>query len=535
METVRTCAVIAGHTVGAGVYPGPAEERLDSTTPLAHTVGKGIRGKDPMTPQTPAPAPASPPGAGGLRPRRDDRLPGRLARSAAERKTGAQLSTDEFAGWLAGRSAAHRFRVERIPFDRLEGWSFDADTGNLRHRSGRFFTVEGLHARVDEGPVREWRQPIIVQPEVGILGILAKEFDGVLHFLMQAKMEPGNRNLLQLSPTVQATRSNYTKVHRGADVKYIDYFVQPGRGRPLADVLQSEHGAWFYRKANRNMLVETDEEVPLDPDFCWLTLGQIGELLRRDNIVNMDARTVLACAPVTHQEDDGPESGAALHSDAEVRSWFTGERARHEVAVTRTPLNEVTGWRRGPSSIEHEEGRYFSVIAVAVEAGNREVTGWTQPLFEPVGLGVTAFLTRRIGGVLHLLVHARVEGGFLDTVELAPTVQYTPGNYAHLDPADRPPFLDEVLTADPSRVRYEAVHSEEGGRFLNAESRYLFVSAENREGTGPAGGAAAADLPPPGYRWLSVDQLSALARHSHYVNVQARTLLACLHAGAVNG
>jgi hypothetical protein len=88
-------------------------------------------------------------------------------------------------------------------------------------------------------------------------------------------------------------------------------------------------------------------------------------------------------------------------------------------------------------------------------------------------------------------------------------------------------FLDEVLTADPSRVRYEAVHSEEGGRFLNAESRYLFVSAD------PDGGAAAGDLPP-GYRWLSVDQLSALARHSHYVNVQARTLLACLHAGAVN-
>jgi oxidase EvaA len=480
-------------------------------------------------------APAASVEPGGLRPRRDARLPGRLALSAAERKAGTQLHTEDFTGWLAERAQAHQFKVERIPFARLEGWSFEETGGNLVHRSGRFFTVEGLHGTVDEGPVREWRQPIIVQPEVGILGILAKEFDGVLHFLMQAKMEPGNRNLLQLSPTVQATRSNYTKVHRGADVKYIDYFVQPGRGRPLADVLQSEHGSWFFRKANRNLLVETEEEVPLDPDFCWLTLGQIGELLRRDNVVNMDARTVLACAPVAAPAEDGGADGGAggavaLHSDSELHSWFTGERSRHEISITRTPLNEVTGWRRGASSIDHEDGRYFSVMAVAVQAGNREVTGWTQPLFEPVGLGVTAFLTRRIGGVLHLLAHARVEGGFLDTVELAPTVQCDPGNYAHLAAADRPPFLDEVLAAPPERIRYQAVHSEEGGRFLNAESRYLFVEAD------PAGAAGTgADALPPGYRWLTPDQLGALAQHGHYVNVQARTLLACLHAGAVNG
>ena len=37
-------------------------------------------------------------------------------------------------------------------------------------------------------------------------------------------------------------------------------------------------------------------------------------------------------------------------------------------------------------------------------------SGWTQPLFEPVGTGVTAFLTQEFDGVPHVLVHARVEG-----------------------------------------------------------------------------------------------------------------------------
>ncbi|MFF9912757.1 NDP-hexose 2,3-dehydratase family protein [Streptomyces sp. NPDC013457] len=453
-----------------------------------------------------------------LNPRHDPALGARFIRSAQVTDAGAQLRTADFDHWLQGRRKAHHFRVERIPFAELDGWSFQDGTGNLGHRSGRFFTVEGLSVDTDTGPFPHWQQPIIKQPEVGILGILVKEFEGVLHFLMQAKMEPGNRNLLQLSPTVQATRSNYTKVHRGADVKYLEHFTDPGRGRVLADVLQSEHGAWFFRKANRNMLVETDEDVPLDEDFCWLTLGQIGELLSRDNVVNMDSRTVLACAPVASSEP------GALLSDTALLSWFTARRSAAEVRAERIPLGQVEDWVRGESSIDHVKGRFFRVVAVAVEAANREVRGWTQPLFEPCGIGVTAFVTRRIGGVPHLLAHAKMEGGFLDRIELAPTVQYTAANHADRTGDGRPPFLDLVLSADPARVRYDVLHSEEGGRFLNAESRYLFVEADESE---------APLNPPPGYAWVTPGQLRSLVRHSHYVNVQARTLLSLLNAGAV--
>ncbi|WP_406476748.1 NDP-hexose 2,3-dehydratase family protein [Streptomyces sp. NBC_01615] len=449
-----------------------------------------------------------------LKPREDTVLPSRIARSAAA-TTGAWLRTEDFADWLEQRRRAHQFEVERIPFAELDGWFFQQDTGDLVHHSGRFFSVQGLHVTTGDGAVRDWHQPVISQPEVGILGILVKEFDGVLHFLMQAKMEPGNPNLLQLSPTVQATRSNYTKVHKGADVKYIEYFTDPRRGRVHADVLQSEHGSWFLHKSNRNMIVEAVGDVPLHDDFCWLTLGQIGELLHRDNVINMDSRTVLSCAPFPD------ETNGALHSDTELLSWFTAERSRHDVSAVRVPLAGLPGWRRGEKAISHEEGRYFDVVAVRVQAGSREVTGWSQPLFEPVGRGVTAFLTRHIDGVPHVLAHARVEGGFLDTVELGPTVQYTPGNHAHLGEAGRPPFLDLVLGARADRIRYEAVHAEEGGRFLNAESRYLIVEADEDE--------APLD-PPPGYRWVTPAQLTTLVRHGHYVNVQGRTLLACLNA-----
>src|SRR5688572_22943980 len=157
---------------------------------------------------------------------------------------GRFLATDDIPKWLDSRREMHRFSVRRIPLDELASWHFANGTGNLVHESGRFFSVEGLTVVTSYPENSVYHQPIINQPEIGILGILAKRFEGILHFLIQAKMEPGNVNLVQLSPTVQATRSNYTKVHGGSAVRYLEYFAERSRGSVLVDQLQSEQGSF---------------------------------------------------------------------------------------------------------------------------------------------------------------------------------------------------------------------------------------------------------------------------------------------------
>lgn len=472
--------------------------------------------------------------AGRLQRREDDSLPVRFARSAAT--TDGLLGMDDVLAWLAARRAADTARISRVALTGLDGWSFQEGTGDLTHHSGRFFAVGGVHVTAEDGPVREWRQPIIRQPEVGILGLLAKEFDGVPHVLLQAKMEPGNPGgVVQLSPTVQATRSNFTKVHGGSSVRYIEYFTDPDRARIVSDSLQSEHGSWFLHKSNRNMTVVTrDDDVPVHEAFCWLTLGQIGALLREDDTVNMDTRTVLSCLPVAVPDgglppaDDGgfaaavqrsaAPHGPSLHRDIDVLSWMTAERARRSLTVHSVPLGDLPDWGLEDGTLCHREGRYFDVVGVGVEADNREVARWSQPLLRPRGKGVCAFLTRRVDGVLHLLAHARAEAGLPDTVQIAPTVQYTPGNYDWLPADRRPRFLQEVVDGTAGAVRYEATHAEEGGRFLDAESSYRLIEVSE-------------DFPaqePPGHRWLTLAQLLMLCDHDNRVNVQARTLLACL-------
>ena len=110
------------------------------------------------------------------------------------------------------------FITNIVPLDSLQEWKFNKKNGNFFHKSNRFFSVQGMKSNEKEFP-------ILVQPEIGILGFLASKVNGVLHFLVQLKIEPGNPNGVQLSPTVQATRSNYSQVHGGKLPTYLDFFI----------------------------------------------------------------------------------------------------------------------------------------------------------------------------------------------------------------------------------------------------------------------------------------------------------------------
>ena len=87
--------------------------------------------------------------------------------------------------WLSCRNKAVAVDVEPVPWVDLRGWNFDPLTGNLVHDSGRFFSVVGIDVRTNAGTVSHWRQPIINQPEVGILGIIRKNFGGETRYLMR--------------------------------------------------------------------------------------------------------------------------------------------------------------------------------------------------------------------------------------------------------------------------------------------------------------------------------------------------------------
>lgn len=434
-------------------------------------------------------------------------LRARLLQSARceESSTG---TVEEGLAWLSSRSRADRFDVEPVRLSDLLEWRADRTCGDLVHRSGRFFKVCGLRVRTAR---RTFDQPFLLQPEVGVLGFLVREIDGCLHFLMQAKAEPGNPRGWQLAPTVQATPSNYTRVHGGDSPPLLDRFLNDSE-RVLVDVVQSEHEAVFLGKKNRNMVVEEHDQHALGAGHRWFTLGQIARLLNIPNLVNMDTRSVLSCLPLRHDTDAG-----ATPDDDAVTAWLKAA-APPAPQLERVGLSAMRGWRGG-DRIAPDDGEGFAVMGVRVSASCREVARWDQPMVAATVPGLVAFVMQRREGRMHVLGQACHAPGAADGPLIGPTVRRGVGDVL-ADPDDTPPpFLSLVTSPPPGALRYDVVHSEEGGRFHMVETVHRIVEIAPDE---------ALDCPP-AFRWLALSQLERLVTRRS-VSLHARSLLACLAA-----
>lgn len=458
--------------------------------------------------------------------------------------TGSFMSTGEILVWMKRQSTEVVTDIRQIPIDKLKGWSYRED--KICHNSGHFYSIEGIHIKTNYRIIHQWDQPIINQPEIGFLGFIVKKIDGVLHFLVQAKVEPGNLNLVQLSPTLQATRSNYTLAHGGKSPAYLEYFNGEKNVMILVDLLQSEQGARFLRKRNRNMIVEVDEkeELEVKTNYIWATLGQIKELLRYPNVVNMDSRTVLACINYgsypertlylldqmrrminanSSKQDAFLYSVLSaenhLHDLHDIIQWITLMKFKYELSVTPIGISQMRHWTYDGHTISHKEGKYFDVIGVSIEIGNREVVSWDQPMVHPAQAGLIAFIVKKIRGIYHFLVQAKMECGNFDIVEMAPTVQCMTGNYRKGQNEYSIPYLEEVLNAPKERIWYSCYQSEEGGRFFQEQNLNTIVEVGE-------------EFPlevQENYCWMTLNQMLSFVSYNYYLNMAARSLISAIH------
>lgn len=458
-------------------------------------------------------------------------------------KNSSFLSTPEILAWIKQLNSEINTRITKIPLNNLNKWKINQNTGFIHHESGNFFSIEGIEIQTNWGRVNHWEQPIINQPEIGLLGILTKKIDGILHFLMQAKIEPGNLNVVQISPTLQATKSNYTKAHKGKTPHFLEYFLNSTKKTTiLLDQLQSEQGARFLKKRNRNIIVEVEpnEKLEIPSNFQWMTLGQIKDLIKYDNVINMDTRTVISGISFGSYSSQTIEFFSTLNEQQglnkfllnsilnnefhlndydQIFSWITNLKSKYELNVKSKNLNQITDWIFDGNTIEHKEKKYFSVIGVNVEIENREVTSWDQPMILPAQEGIVAFLIKKINGVYHFLVQAKLEAGNFDIIELAPTVQCLTGNYRTGLNEYSVPFIQEVMEANTSQIWYSALQSEEGGRFFQEQNKNMIIETTEDFSIEV----------PENYCWMTLNQLLTFIKFNNYLNIASRSLISAIN------
>ena len=206
---------------------------------------------------------------------------------------------DYIINWFNKKREESDMIVEEIGINDLDKWNVDPNTGNVKHESGGFFEVIGVKASNTfdrEVGKKGWTQPMIAKNPGGILGIIMRRINGIPHYLLQAKAEPGNIGKLQLSPTLQATTSNLLKAHGGAKPLFAEYFDDENNPKIIYAKWQSEDGGRFHLKSNYNMIVEVneDEELKIPDSFVWVTLYQIKQLMKIENFVGPHVRGIIS-------------------------------------------------------------------------------------------------------------------------------------------------------------------------------------------------------------------------------------------------
>jgi len=428
---------------------------------------------------------------------------------------------DELLTWIEERNRILTVNIIPNRLSESNFWIYDSEIGRIHNKNHSFFEISGMRCG-------EVEQPIILQDEIGYLGILSKEINGVLHFLMQAKIEPGNINKIQISPTIQATKSNFTQKHGGNQPAYFDYFIEADKHTIIVDQIQSEQSSRFYKKRNRNIvLLVENEEIEVLPSHCWMTLWQLKQLMHYDNLVNMDTRTVLSCLPLAMLDDERGRMRKyftdqslynsifdAADSDdlAVIYNYINNYKMFNYARPEFIRLDEMSNWQMDDWGIRCKEPYSFSVIYCNIEVEGREVRHWTQPLFKAEGMALFGLFTTVIAGKRRFLVKAQAEVGCFDGMELGPTVQREAVCWEPENEMDKL-FIERLKQG--KGVKHNVILSEEGGRFYQEQNRNVILETEPFE-------------PPKGYFWADYKTLNLLTQVNNCLNIQLRNLLSLL-------
>ena len=196
--------------------------------------------------------------------------------------------------WHKKITSKNRVKINKISLDKMEKWKIDKKLKKIEHDSKHFFTIEGYKiVNASSREVSNWSQPFIKQVNYkgGIIGLIRTKFNGVPHYLVQSKFEPGNIGKNLISPSVQSTYSNLFRKHEGKGNIYLKYFTQKNT---LHKKWINEDGGRFMKKQNLHWIVKSDSKIKITDDFKWITLWDIIYLAKNTNFINCHLRTLIS-------------------------------------------------------------------------------------------------------------------------------------------------------------------------------------------------------------------------------------------------
>jgi len=410
------------------------------------------------------------------------------------------MNTNELIDWLKSQKKNNKIRIRKKKIDLLKDWIFKDNI--IFHKSKNFFSIKAF---LFQQKNKKRFQPLILQKEHGILGIIKQNKKGKDYYLLQSKIEPGNINGIQISPTVQATKSNYLRKHGGKKTLFLDYFLkQQKKLKIVSKIKLSEQGSRFLNKKNWNILLETDKtNILLKKNYCWLTKENIRYLINKKNMLNMDTISVLSSAIKKNLNEN------LINSNNNLKNRLNQFDKKIKSTRKIISFDNLKGWKIKKNSISDIKNKYFSIFFIDVIANLREVNKWEQPILSDHSSSLNGFLVSKINNTKHYLLKIINEPGF-DQSKYTSTIFEKNFN---LNSRKNIKFLSFFKK---NNCLMNLVNSDEGGRFLNNQTRNLINEIKDYKKINLN----------KNFIWASHNQVIDLIKQNK-ITIEARNLFAC--------
>ena len=403
--------------------------------------------------------------------------------------------------WLQQQRKEQFLTINKINLSKLQKWVFNKK--EMYHETKRFFRIVGIKINSNFYKKKIWYQPIIVQKEIGILGIIKNIKTN--KYLLQAKVEPGNINKIQISPTVQATKSNYSRIHGGKTIPYLAFFKRKNKNFSL----QTEQAFRYFNKKNSNIVTLVSKKIGVNKKFRWFSKIEIIDLLKEKNLINMDTLSVFSSF-IRKKKIDFP-----LNSKRDILKWINSLNKKFFLRNKIVSLNLVKEWKLTKRKIYHRTKDYFSIIGIKVKTNEREITGWSQPIIQGSKMAFAGYLIKRFNNTNHYLCRYILKPGSKGSTYSCSVNTSKFNNYKkNIDLTDfQKNLISNYFVNSKVEKLYDNILSDEGGRFYHSQIRYMACKLDKKQNI----------KLPENYIWLSRNQIIDFIKKQQ-IDIEARLL-----------
>jgi len=315
-------------------------------------------------------------------------------------------------------------------------------------------------------------------------------------------------NNVQLSPTVQATRSNYLRKHGGKKTNYLEFFTKKRSGTTVLNKTKlSEQGTRYFEKFNKNILIDIKKKkLNKYSNYIWVNKQNLIQAVKKKNFLNMDTISVFSNS-IKRNRIDNPKNN--IKKILKKLIYF---KRKNKISKKKIFFKDLKNWVLSKNKIFDSKKLFFSILALKINTNSREVKKWHQPIISDHSMSFNGFFLKKINNTNHYLLQMVQEQGF-NLPKFTSTVcikNFSKKNIYSKNYISR--FNDK------KNFKMDIINSDEGGRFYRNEIRNVICEIKINQKFNLKSN----------YIWASHNQIIDLIRRN-LLSIEARNLFACFN------